>query len=572
MQHQPFVKLVTRWDAHDAPWLTLQFVSRLLYLLNLLLCHDSYCQCCCCCFSSSRNLWNGTIWREELTTFHSLARGNLFQVQFVFHRFSEDTSSDVYFFLCHSLSRAHLLITGARWAVRYSWSLVAAWFSPWRDSHTRTAYLAWFAINSRVKMLSSEIETAQQLIFNLVVILMNLVHQVTLNYDCHPFQMRFIIQFIYREYNCLLPMFVLMPSGVHHSCSVPLFSCLIRSSGGGEVAADGDSSWAAGSSMYPSSLPHSALMPSIVGDETANANEWTSRSGHISNPFLEVYDEQQLLEQKKLLRRRLQASKERESMRQSAIRAHDYTDDVTNHANAYDHTPRYRLPSPPGPPKYDDDREPERIPVHPYRGSKPYQSSGHYNRRTSHPSNSDSRDYMEDNPMSASSRMQLKTMKTRARVNDPLSAFTSAEILAAADLLSPPPPLSSRLNSLSNEDADSKRAPGIGEYDTESRMKSHQIESEHKTRGISRRSNKVNSSNGSTLTSNVLKNSLDHPYFASVLRKDKTKITHWSVISDGFEANCFLFLFSLSLLFIIRASSRVRAQVSLNFNNKLTTT
>lgn len=277
--------------------------------------------------------------------------------------------------------------------------------------------------------------------------------------------------------------------------------------------------------MYPSSIPHNPLMPSMVGEDTASTNEWTSRSGHMSNPFLEVYDEQQLMEQKKLLRRRLQASKERESMRQSAIRAHDYTDDVTNHASAFEHTPRYRLPSPPGPPKYDDDREPERIPVHPYRGSKPYQATGHYSRRTSYP---ETREFMEDNPMSASSRMQtMKTIKARTRGDDSLSAFTSAEILAAADLLSPPPPLSSRLNGVSGEHVDTKRAPGFGEYDSVSRMKSQQIESEHKARGISRRSNRVNSSNGSSnVTSNVFKNSLDHPYFASVSRKDKTNITN----------------------------------------------
>lgn len=338
--------------------------------------------------------------------------------------------------------------------------------------------------------------------------------------NCPPYRTLFITRFTSREYTD------------HSALSFTLCLPLFRSSGGGEVGADGDSSWVSGSNIYTSSLPHNPLMPPMMGDDT-HAHEWSPRSGHISNPFLEVYDEQQLMEQKKLLRRRLQASKERQSLRNSAIRAHEYTDDVTNNANAFEDSPRYKLPLPPGPPKYDDDDDAHD--GHDVKSHSPYHPQ-QYSRRTS--PHSSAYDYLQDNPTSASSRsLQMKTVrKTRVRNDDSLSAFTSAEALAAADLLSPPPPLSSQLT-VPPSSEERRASPGIVDYERVSRMKSQQqqqqqqqeIESEHKTKGISRRSNRVKSgygSTGSVVTSNVLKNSLDHPYFASVLKKDKTNITH----------------------------------------------
>lgn len=148
-------------------------------------------------------------------------------------------------------------------------------------------------------------------------------------------------------------------------------------------------------------------MSPVGGDDATSASEWASRTaGHLHNPFLEVYDEQQLIEQKKLLRRRLQASKERESLRQGAIRAHDYTDEVTNNANAFEDNPRYKLPLPPGPPKYDDDHDDiPHIPSH--RRLRHRSSADRYTRRG----------YTDDNPMSASSRMHLKTMERGRSVN-----------------------------------------------------------------------------------------------------------------------------------------------------------
>lgn len=245
------------------------------------------------------------------------------------------------------------------------------------------------------------------------------------------------------------------------------------------------------------------MIPDTTSSDLTSPDEWSSRSSSIAHPFLEVYDEQQLMEQRAILKKRLQAARARESFRSQAARAHDYTDSVTNDASALNDDP-YKLPNPQGP------------------VSSSYTDFDH--RLNSH--SDDPRDY-DDNPTSASSRLNLKTESVIFKPDQSISAlFTSAEALAAANLLNPPPPPRKSNKSTSPPPVVNKKKQKISRSSNElSRMNSDQIELEHKGSSISRRSNRVNMNYGSIVTTNMPQNVPDHPYFSRFLKKQTADST-----------------------------------------------